>query len=84
MEIIEELEPTKRGLYGGCVGYFSAAGDFDLAIAIRTALIRNGVAYVQAGAGIVFDSVPSKEHQECVSKAQAVVKAIQAAHEGLD
>jgi anthranilate synthase component 1 len=84
MEIIEELEPTKRGLYGGCVGYFSAAGDFDLAIAIRTALIRNGVAYVQAGAGIVFDSVPSKEHQECVSKAQAVVKAIQVAHVGLD
>lgn len=84
MEIIEELEPTRRGLYGGAVGYLSASGDLDLAIAIRTALIKNGKVYVQAGAGIVFDSVPEKEHQECRNKAEAVLKAIAMAHEGLD
>jgi anthranilate synthase component 1 len=76
MELIEELEPTRRGLYGGVVGYLDFAGDADTAIAIRTALIRDGVAYVQAGAGIVADSVPSAEDTECVNKAGAVLAAI--------
>jgi anthranilate synthase component 1 len=76
MELIEELEPTRRGLYGGVVGYLDFAGDGDTAIAIRTALIRDGVAYVQAGAGIVADSDPIYEDTECVNKAGAVLAAI--------
>ena len=76
MEIIESLEPVRRGLYGGCVGYFDFAGNMDTAIAIRTALIRDGRAYVQAGAGIVADSVPELECQECENKARAVLRAI--------
>ncbi|QMU68597.1 anthranilate synthase component I [Streptacidiphilus sp. P02-A3a] len=76
MQIIEELEPTRRGLYGGCVGYLDFAGDADTAIAIRTALIRDGVAYVQAGAGVVADSVPESEDQECRNKAAAVLRAV--------
>jgi anthranilate synthase component 1 len=76
MELIEELEPTRRGLYGGVVGYLDFAGDCDTAIAIRTALIRDGVAYVQAGAGIVADSVAVNEDVECVNKAGAVLAAI--------
>ncbi|CRK58802.1 Anthranilate synthase, aminase component [Alloactinosynnema sp. L-07] len=76
MELIEELEPTRRGLYGGVVGYLDFAGDCDTAIAIRTALIRDGVAYVQAGAGIVADSNPVAEDTECVNKAGAVLAAI--------
>ncbi|MFC5910369.1 anthranilate synthase component I [Streptacidiphilus monticola] len=76
MEIIEELEPTRRGLYGGCVGYLDFAGDADTAIAIRTALIRDGRAYVQAGAGVVADSVPELEDQECRNKAAAVLRAV--------
>jgi anthranilate synthase component 1 len=76
MEIIEELEPVRRGLYAGAVGYFDFAGDLDTAIAIRTALLRDGVAYVQAGAGIVADSVPETEHAECESKAAAVLRAV--------
>jgi len=79
MEIIEELEPTRRGLYGGTVGYFGFAGDMDMAIAIRTALIRHGVAYVGAGAGIVADSDPAAEEQETKNKAAAVLAAIAAA-----
>jgi anthranilate synthase component I len=79
MEIIEELEPTRRGLYGGVVGYLDFAGDLDTAIAIRTALLRGGVAYVQAGAGIVADSQPAAEDQECRNKAAAVLRAIAAA-----
>jgi anthranilate synthase component 1 len=79
MEIIEELEPTRRGLYGGTVGYFGFGGDMDMAIAIRTALMRNGVAYVQAGAGIVADSDPVAEEQETRNKAAAVLAAIAAA-----
>jgi anthranilate synthase component 1 len=79
MEIIEELEPTRRGLYGGTVGYFGFGGDMDMAIAIRTALIRGGRAYVQAGAGIVADSDPAAEEQETRSKAAAVLAAIAAA-----
>jgi anthranilate synthase component 1 len=76
MQIIEELEPTRRGLYGGCVGYLDFAGDSDTAIAIRTALIRDGVAYVQAGAGIVADSDPESEDTECRNKAAAVLRAV--------
>jgi len=76
MEIIEELEPTRRGLYGGVVGYLDFAGELDTAIAIRTALVRDGVAYVQAGAGIVADSDPATEDQECRNKAAAVLRAI--------
>jgi len=76
MEIIEELEPTRRGLYGGIVGYLDFAGELDTAIAIRTALLRDGVAHVQAGAGIVADSDPATEDQECRNKAAAVLRAI--------
>jgi anthranilate synthase component I len=79
MEIIEELEPTRRGLYGGTVGYFGFAGDMDMAIAIRTALMQGGVAYVGAGAGIVADSDPASEEQESRNKAAAVLAAIAAA-----
>jgi anthranilate synthase component 1 len=79
MEIIEDLEPTRRGLYGGTVGYFGFAGDMDMAIAIRTALMRGGVAYVGAGAGIVADSDPASEEQETRNKAAAVLAAIAAA-----
>jgi anthranilate synthase component 1 len=76
MEIIDELEPVRRGLYGGVVGYLDVAGDMDMAIAIRTALLRDGVAYVQAGAGIVADSVPEREDDECRNKAAAVLRAV--------
>ncbi|MGQ0630142.1 MAG: anthranilate synthase component I [Sporichthyaceae bacterium] len=76
MEIIEELEPTRRGLYGGVVGYLDFAGELDTAIAIRTALLRDGVAHVQAGAGIVADSDPATEDTECRNKAAAVLRAI--------
>jgi anthranilate synthase component 1 len=79
LEIIHQLEPANRGLFGGVVGYFDFAGNADLAIAIRTALIRDGVAHVQAGAGIVLDSVPESEYQETRSKAAAVLRAIAAA-----
>ena len=80
MEIIEELEPTRRGLYGGIVGYIDFRGNLDSAIAIRTALIKDGRAYVQAGAGVVADSVAESEEQECVNKAAAVLTAIATAN----
>ncbi|HEX8496666.1 MAG TPA: anthranilate synthase component I [Actinomycetales bacterium] len=76
MELIDEIEVTRRGLYGGTVGYLDFAGDLDMAIAIRTAVIRDGVAYVQAGGGVVADSVPSEEHQESVNKSMAVLRAV--------
>jgi anthranilate synthase component 1 len=79
MEIIEEQEPTRRGLYGGAVGYLDFAGDLDTCIAIRTVLLRDGRAYVQAGAGIVADSDPASEDAECRAKARAVLDAIRAA-----
>ncbi|GDY52808.1 hypothetical protein SVIO_034310 [Streptomyces violaceusniger] len=79
LQIIEELEPSRRGLYGGCVGYLDFAGDSDTAIAIRTALLREGTAYVQAGAGIVADSDPVAEDAECRNKAAAVLRAVHAA-----
>lgn len=76
MELIEHLEPSRRGLYGGVVGYLDFAGDMDLAIAIRTALVRDGMAYVQAGGGIVADSDAVAEFQESVNKARAVIQAV--------
>lgn len=76
MEIIDELEPLRRNLYGGCVGYFDFAGNVDMAIAIRTAVLKGEVAYVQAGAGIVLDSVPESEAAECANKAAAVLRAV--------
>jgi anthranilate synthase component 1 len=79
MELIEELEPTRRGVYGGCVGYLDFAGDLDTAITIRTALLRDGRAYVQAGGGIVADSDPEAEDRECRNKAMAVLRAVAAA-----
>jgi anthranilate synthase component 1 len=79
MEIIDELEKEKRGLYAGAVGYFSAAGDMDTAIVLRTALIKDGTMYVQAGAGIVADSDPQSEQQECVNKAKALFRAAEEA-----
>ncbi|MFI9272403.1 anthranilate synthase component I [Kitasatospora sp. NPDC052896] len=80
MRIIEELEPTRRGLYGGCVGYLDFAGDSDTAIAIRTAVLRDGTAYVQAGAGVVADSDPHAEDTECRNKAAAVLRAVATAN----
>ncbi len=79
MEIIEELEPSRRGIYGGAVGYFSYTGNIDLSIAIRTMVTLGDKIYVQAGAGIVADSVPADEYQECVNKAGAVVSAVEIA-----
>jgi anthranilate synthase component 1 len=79
MEIIDELEPTRRGAYGGIVGYFGFGGDMDTAITIRTALLRDGIAYVQAGGGVVADSDPAAEEQETRNKAAAVLAAIAAA-----
>jgi anthranilate synthase component 1 len=80
LEIIDELEPAKRGAYAGVVGYFDFAGDADLAIAIRTALIKDGVARVQAGAGLVADSDPRTEHEEAVNKAAAPLRAVATAN----
>ncbi len=83
MEIIEELEPHRRGPYGGAVGYFSYSGNMDMAIAIRSILAMPDELHFQAGAGIVADSRPEKEYQECLNKARAMVKAIQMARQGL-
>jgi anthranilate synthase component 1 len=84
MEIIDELELTRRGPYGGAVGYFSFSGSADTAITIRTVVVKDGVAYVQAGGGIVADSVSETEYQETVNKAQAVLKALELAEAGLE
>jgi anthranilate synthase component 1 len=83
MEIIEELEETRRGLYGGAVGYFSYTGNMDMAIAIRTILLQKGVAHLQAGAGIVADSVPSREFDETQNKMAALVAALRLAGDKL-
>jgi anthranilate synthase component 1 len=84
MELIDELEPVKRGLYGGAVGYLSFSGEMDLAIAIRTGLIHKGNLYVQAAAGVVADSVPESEWQETENKARAVLRAAEQVQDGLD
>jgi anthranilate synthase component 1 len=81
MEIIAELEPDRRGLYAGCIGYFGANGSMDSAIAIRTAVIKDGMLHVQAGAGIVYDSDPASEHRECAAKARGLLRAAEAAAE---
>jgi anthranilate synthase component 1 len=83
MQIIEELEPVKRGPYAGAVGYFSFSGNMDTCITIRSILIKDSKSYVQAGAGIVADSEPEKEYEETLNKAQAIFRAIQLAEEGL-
>ena len=84
MEIIDELEPSPRGVYAGAVGYISFQDDMDLAIAIRTAVVHDGMLYVQAGAGIVHDSVPETEWQETLNKARAVLRAAEIVQLGLD
>ncbi|KKB61764.1 anthranilate synthase component I [Robbsia andropogonis] len=84
MELIDELEPVKRGLYGGAVGYLSFSGEMDLAIAIRTGIIKDGNLYVQAAAGVVADSVAESEWQETENKARAVLRAAERVQDGLD
>ncbi len=84
MEIIDELEPTKRGIYGGACGYLSFQGDMDLAIVIRTGIVKDGMLYVQAAAGIVADSIPESEWKETESKARAVLRAAEQVQMGLD
>jgi anthranilate synthase component 1 len=83
MEIIEELEPTRRGLYGGAVGYISFNGNMDTAIAIRTLLVKGDTAYLGVGAGIVADSIPENEFEETMSKGRALLKAIELSEKGL-
>ncbi|MXY13334.1 MAG: anthranilate synthase component I family protein, partial [Chloroflexi bacterium] len=80
MEIIDELEPTRRGVYGGAVGYFAYSGDLDTAIGIRTMVVRDGIGYVQAGGGIVADSEAEYEFNESMNKAAALLAAIDRAH----
>ena len=82
MEIIDELEPTRRGIYAGAILYLDFSGNLDSCIGLRTLVARNGRAYVQAGAGIVADSVPAREYEECANKARAVLKALETAHRG--
>ena len=82
MEIIDELEPTKRGIYGGACGYLSFQGDMDLAIAIRTGIVKDGTLYVQAAAGVVADSVPELEWKETEAKARALIRAAELVEEG--
>jgi len=83
MEIIEELEPCRRGVYAGAVGYVDFSGNLDTCIALRTLVIHGGRAHVQAGAGIVADSDPDREWEETMSKARALIRAVQFAHAGL-
>ena len=84
MELIDQLEPTKRGLYGGACGYISYAGDMDVAIAIRTGIVKDQMLYVQAAAGVVADSVPELEWQETEAKARALLRAAELVEEGLE
>ena len=84
LEIIDEVEPTRRGVYAGAIGYFSYSGDMDACITIRTIIMKNNTAYVQAGGGVVADSEPTKEYQETVNKAMGMIKALNAAEEGLE
>jgi anthranilate synthase component 1 len=82
MQIIDELEPTRRGPYGGAVGYLDFAGNMDTCIALRTIVWRNGVFDIQVGAGVVADSIPASEYEECLSKARAMLKAVEVAQQG--
>jgi len=84
MEIIDELEPVRRGPYAGGCGYISFSGDMDTCIIIRTMIVKDGTAYVQAGAGIVSDSVPEREYEETVNKAKALFRAVEFAERGLE
>jgi anthranilate synthase component I len=84
LEIIHEVEPVKRNIYGGAVGYMSYQGDMDMCIAIRTAVIKDGRLYAQAGAGIVHDSVPAKEWEETLQKTRSVLRAAEMVQQGLD
>ena len=84
MEIIDELEPVKRGVYSGAVGYISWNGNMDTAIAIRTAVIKDKILHIQAGAGIVADSVPKNEWDETMNKGRAIFKAVSLAEKGLE
>jgi anthranilate synthase component 1 len=84
MEIIEELEPTRRGPYAGAVGYFGFSGNMDTCINIRTIVMAGRRAYIQAGAGIVADSEPHQEYEETVNKAKALLAAILMAEKGLE
>lgn len=82
MEILDELEPTRRGVYGGAVGYLDFSGNLDTCIAIRTLVVKDHVAYIQAGGGLVADSVPEEEYQETVNKSKALIRAIEMAERG--
>jgi anthranilate synthase component 1 len=75
MQIIDELEADKRGIYAGCIGYFGSSGEMDTCIVLRTAIVKDGMMHAQAGAGVVYDSEAPYEHRECVNKAQALFKA---------
>jgi anthranilate synthase component 1 len=83
MEIIEDLEPTRRGPYAGAVGYFSYSGNMDTCITIRTLVIQDNKVYVQAGAGIVADSIPLREYSETLNKAMGMMRAVDMAEKGL-
>jgi anthranilate synthase component 1 len=81
MQIIDELEPERRGIYGGCIGYIAATGDLDTCIALRTGVVKDGILYVQAGGGVVADSDPEAEYQESCNKARALLRAAELAGE---
>ena len=82
LQIIDELEPTRRGIYGGAIGYFSFSGELDTGIILRTIVFRGNTAYVQAGAGIVAESNPTYEWNECRNKAMGLVRALESAERG--
>jgi len=82
MEVIDEMESTRRGPYAGAVGYIDFSGNMDTCIAIRTLVIKDGKAYAQAGGGVVFDSVPEREYEETVNKAAALFRAVEIAERG--
>jgi len=84
MQIIDELEPTRRGPYAGAVGYFSFSGNMDMCINIRTVVVKKHQAFIQAGAGIVADSNPEHEYEETCNKAKAMMKAVELAEQGLE
>ena len=83
MEVIDEMEPQKRGPYGGAVGYIDFSGNMDMCIALRTLVLHAGKAYIQAGCGVVYDSIPAAEYEETVNKARGMIKALQMAEEQL-